>query len=288
MKDADPDDLYPGAVSPPPRDWRSFAWGGGVFQAGRRPYTDVVEGVLASPDPILMVTLRGGAERHELSTSDGLRYDGPDRSGSVSFLPGGCERRLRVRGVAWHWASISLHLDAPALSRVRAFSNVADPVLHGLLAELDRLHEADGGLDLTYCDTVGGMLSAYLSRKFGAARPDSSKPGLRLTAWQLRRIGDYVSAHLDRSIRIATLAGLVGLSEGHLHRAFRATTGETPLRFVNRHRTERAIALMRGGTNSVLDLAASVGFTSPSAFARVFRSVTGVSPSDYRTRLDLD
>jgi AraC family transcriptional regulator len=60
------------------------------------------------------------------------------------------------------------------------------------------------------------------------------------------------------------------------------TTGETPLTFVNRRRTERAAALFRTSPLGVQDAALAGGFASPSAFARVFRTIMGRSPSEYR------
>ena len=284
MNSADRDRLYPGRVTPPPDEWRSFAWDGGLFQAAARPYTASVEGTILSAAPILMTTLRGGAERHEMANADGRRYDGPDRPGAVSFLPAGCARSLRLRGVAWHWASLTL---APgAAASVPSFCCVEDPVLHGLLAELDRLHRRDGALDGTYCDTVSAMLGAYLARRFGAAGAPPERP-LRLTARQMRRIAEHVEEHLVGPIRFGALAALAGLSEGYFHRAFRATTGETPLAYVTRRRVARAVDLLRAGDLPIAAIALEVGFASPTAFARSFRSIVGAAPSAYRRRLDL-
>jgi AraC family transcriptional regulator len=276
---------YAGRIDPPPSNWRSFEWEGGSFQVADRQRTATVEGTLCPPKPVLMVTLRGGADRHELKTDDGLRFDGADHAGSASYLPAGCERRLRLTGVEWRWASITLP-DGNALSHVPAFCDARDSVLHGLLAELeDQL--AHGALSDEYCDAAATMLGIYIGRKYGTARVAPEARPYRLTSFQLRRIADHVAAHLDRPVRVRVLAELVGLSEGHLHRAFRMTTGETPLAYVNRCRVEAAAALMRDGRLKVTEIAAEVGFASPTAFARTFRKVLGVAPSVYRGRARL-
>lgn len=278
-------------VTPPPSHWSAAAWAGGVFQRASRPWTEIVEGRIKPSSPLLMVTLSGGAARHELSTDDGLRFDGPDRAGQASFLPAGCERRLRLHGVEWAWASITLggacdDATAQSLSSVPAFCAVHDPVLRGGLAELARVHAADGALDPAYCDAFAAMLTAYLRKKFGARQPEVSSRKAGLTGRHLRRLGEYVDAHLDQPIRVASLADALLMSEGHLHRALKATTGETPLAFVNRCRVERAAELLRTQVSGVHEVALAVGFTSPSAFARVFREAMGHSPSAYRRRFE--
>jgi AraC family transcriptional regulator len=107
-------------------------------------------------------------------------------------------------------------------------------------------------------------------------------PSIKLPAWRLRRVTEFIDAHLGAPIRIADLADLTQLSEGHFHRAFRATTGKTPLEFVHARRVAMAKQLLARSKLSVAQLALRVGFLSPAHFARVFRSVTGQSPSDYR------
>lgn len=272
---------YAGEITPPPTDWRSFGWDGETFQVASRPQTEIVEGRLSPERPILMVTLRGGAKRHELATDDGLRFDGPDHAGSASFLPGGCGRRLRLRGVEWRWASITLP-ESPALRGVPAFCDRRDPVLFGLMAEMER-HLSDDALDEEYCAAAGALLAEYVGRKF-APSPCAPDPPYRLTSRQLRRIDEYIAAHLHRRVRVGALADLVDCSEGHLHRAFRMTTGETPLAYLNRRRIERAAPLVREGRLPVTRIALDVGFASPTAFARTFRKVMGAAPAAYRER----
>jgi AraC family transcriptional regulator len=279
-----------GRVSPPAEEHRRFAWDGGAFDTARRSYTASVEGTLRSPSHLVMATLAGGAARHEFVTDCGYRYDGPDKPGTVSFLPANCERRLKLQGVAWQWASIALSpelLDEGGENATPgAFSDVKDRFLFGALSEMQRLHALDGGLDLTYCDAMSVALAHYIKRRYvGRAEPGERVPA-RLSPWRLRRIADYVDAHLEGGIRINALATLVGLSEGHLHRTFRATTGETPLQFVNRKRVQRAMELLAGEPVTVVELALRLGFQSPSHLARIFRGVTGVTPSQYRQGLE--
>ena len=283
---------YKRRVEPLALGWRSFAWSNGVFDTARRPFTANVEGTIRTPQHLVMVTLRGKAEKLEVSSDCGHRYAGPDRPGAVSFVPAHCERRLRLRGVASEWASISL---SPALfDRDRdgegadgsldaaAFTNVDDPFIQGLVSEFARLCAADGTLDPSYCDAMSFALARYLAGRYGQVRADAGVVAWKLPPWRMRRIADHVDAHLAEPLRIADLAGVVGVSPGYFHRAFRATTGKTPLEFINERRVQRAMQYLNRDDAPMAAIALKVGFVSPSHFTRTFRQIAGVNPSQYR------
>ncbi|MGK9232981.1 AraC family transcriptional regulator [Inquilinus limosus] len=281
---------YERRIEPRATGWRSFAWAGGVFDTARRSYTEAVEGTIRIPHHLVLVTLTGGARHQEVVSSCGHRFVGSDRPGAVSFVPAHCERRLRLRGVESEWASISLD---PALLEDEvfdpvgrsldgaAFTNQEAPFLAGMVAEAARL-AAEGGLDRGYGEAMSWALAHHLVRRYGRARPDGGPRRWALPPWRLRRIADYVDAHFAAEIRIADLAEAVGLSPGRLHRAFRATTGQTPLAFINERRIRRAMRMLATGGGSVAEIALRCGFVSPGHFARVFRGVTGMTPSQYR------
>ena len=78
---------------------------------------------------------------------------------------------------------------------------------------------------------------------------------------------------------IPALARIAHVSEAHFIRTFRATFGETPHRYLQRRRVERAMFLLRETDRSVTDICFDVGFTSLGTFSRTFREIVGESPS---------
>ncbi|WP_081761959.1 helix-turn-helix domain-containing protein [Saccharomonospora piscinae] len=87
-----------------------------------------------------------------------------------------------------------------------------------------------------------------------------------------------------RPLDVAALARIALMSSSHFTRSFRVTFGETPHRYLQRRRIERATALLRSPSITVTDVAARVGFDSLGTFSRTFRAVVGVSPTEYRAR----
>ena len=284
---------YVRRVEPLAIGWRGVAWAGGRFDTAHRPYTPLVEGEIRTPAHLLLVTLRGGAERLEVDSDCGHRYRGEERPGVVSFVPAHCTRRLRMRGVRSQWASVSLRpelLDmlgrngAGRAPELGAFTNAEDPLLAGMVAEFERLHALDGALDPVWCDAMSLALAHCILRRHGQRERSPPRGPQRLPAWQLRRLAEYVDAGIEGGIGILDLAAVAGMSAGHLHRAFRASTGLTPLEFVNARRVRHAMHILATETASIAEVAARVGFASQSHFARIFRRQAGMPPSAFRKK----
>ncbi len=101
---------------------------------------------------------------------------------------------------------------------------------------------------------------------------------------RLLRARDAMDRAYAEPLDVPTLARIAHVSEAHFIRTFRATFGETPNRYLQRRRVERAMFLLRSTDRSVTDICMDVGFASLGTFSRVFRDIVGESPSVYRRR----
>jgi transcriptional regulator GlxA family with amidase domain len=95
---------------------------------------------------------------------------------------------------------------------------------------------------------------------------------------------DAMDRDYAEPLDVPALARVACVSEAHFIRTFAATFGETPHRYLQRRRVERAMALLRDTDTSVTAVCLAVGFTSLGTFSRTFRAVVGESPSSYRRR----
>ncbi len=101
---------------------------------------------------------------------------------------------------------------------------------------------------------------------------------------RMLRARDAMDRAYAEPLDVPTLARIAHVSEAHFIRTFRATFGETPHRYLQRRRVERAMFLLRTTDRSVTDVCMAVGFSSLGTFSRVFRDVVGEPPSVYRRR----
>ena len=96
------------------------------------------------------------------------------------------------------------------------------------------------------------------------------------------RARDAMDRDHRRELDIPTLAAVACVSPAHFIRTFKATFGETPHRYLQRRRVERAMFLLRHGTDTVTQICADVGFVSLGTFSRTFTAIVGESPMAYR------
>ncbi|MCC8402494.1 AraC family transcriptional regulator [Paraburkholderia sp. MMS20-SJTN17] len=148
---------------------------------------------------------------------------------------------------------------------------------NSLLPALERPHEVSS----MYAEHV--MLGAYtyFAQRFGGMHMRKGRPGM-LAPWQLRRAREAMSSQIDADVSLKALATESGLSVSYFVRAFKASTGDPPHRWMLRHRIERSKALLRRTEASLAEVAASCGFADQSHFARVFKSFVGVSPAAWK------
>lgn len=101
---------------------------------------------------------------------------------------------------------------------------------------------------------------------------------------RMLRARDAMDRAFAQPLDVRSVARVAHVSPAHFSRQFRATFGETPHRYLQRRRIERAMELLRETDLPVTDVCFDVGFGSLGTFSRTFRAVVGESPSAYRAR----
>ena len=99
---------------------------------------------------------------------------------------------------------------------------------------------------------------------------------------RLLRARDAMDRAYAEPLDVRAVAAVAHVSEAHFSRSFRAVFGETPHRYLQRRRVERAMFLLRETDRSVTDICFDVAFASLGTFSRTFRRIVGETPSGYR------
>jgi AraC-like DNA-binding protein len=160
-----------------------------------------------------------------------------------------------------------------------------DPVVEGLAHALIRAEDCGGQLGQTYADGIGLAITAKLIARHAALSSPPSKPTVAaLTRWRLKRVVDYLDAHLADPIGLADLAGATGLSRMHFAAQFRAATGLRPHEYLLRRRIERSQTLLSQSRLPLCEVALDVGFKSQPHFTTVFARFVGETPNAWRQR----
>ena len=95
-------------------------------------------------------------------------------------------------------------------------------------------------------------------------------------------IWHMISHNLHRDVTVDELAAMVSLSKYHFIRTFRDSFGMPPIQFILTEKVRHAQYQLINTTNTILEISESYGFSSPGYFSKVFKRLTGFTPSDYR------
>jgi transcriptional regulator of acetoin/glycerol metabolism len=134
-----------------------------------------------------------------------------------------------------------------------------------------------GKLDATLLTQPRIALLNDLQRHYAAEAPRGG-----LSPGALRRIREYIDAHLNEDLDIGTLAAHVGLSTYHFARAFKESLGMPPHRYLLGQRIQKAADLLERTEQSLASIALGVGFADQSHFSRSFHAQVGLTPGQFR------
>jgi transcriptional regulator GlxA family with amidase domain len=106
--------------------------------------------------------------------------------------------------------------------------------------------------------------------------------GRGLAPWQVELTVRHLLRDLGADPSVTELADLCGLSRGHFAKAFKASLGLSPHRWLVHQRVFRAAEMLEQSGESVSAIALACGFSDQSHLTRMFHALVGASPADWR------
>ncbi|MYV62846.1 helix-turn-helix domain-containing protein, partial [Streptomyces sp. SID4931] len=155
----------------------------------------------------------------------------------------------------------------------------------GVTAGIDlalALVEEDHGRDLAL--TIARHLVVFLRRPGNQAQFSAQLSAQTARREPLREVQHWITQHPDADLGVDALAARARLSPRHFARAFRAETGTTPGRYVERVRLEHARRLLEDTADGVERIARASGYGTPEAMRRAFVKTLATAPAEYRRR----
>lgn len=152
---------------------------------------------------------------------------------------------------------------------------IDDPELTAQFLCLHRQSEHASG---PYVQTQLLCLLGTLIRRHASATPREPRAGQEAVA--VRRVVEFLHAHLEQPVSLDDLANVASLSRYHLIRVFRQARGLTPYAYLIQIRVEQAKVMLRKGC-AAASVAQATGFADQSHLTRVFRSLTGITPGRF-------
>jgi len=108
-------------------------------------------------------------------------------------------------------------------------------------------------------------------------------------AKMISRARDYINSHYtDPGISLSAVAEYVNLSPSHFSAVFSRETEETYKEYLTRVRIDKAKELLRTTALKIFEISNRIGYSDPHYFSSVFKKVTGLSPTEFRTCVQTD
>jgi AraC family transcriptional regulator len=244
------------------------------------------------PEHALILTRDGPPTRVEAQIDGGPLERFQVRSGQLKLLPVGqrilgqtdglgIRRQVRLffkPDLITH--AIGADIDPSRVRLVRSMDLRNPNILHAMAA-LGREVEKPGPMGRLYVESLVLVTLTELVRHHSTLMisANRSKP---LPSRRLRRIIDYIEAHLGEDLSLLTLATEAGVSPAHLARAFKRAMGRSVHRYLLRRRLEWAAALLVSTEQTIAEIAIESGFSSQAHLTTAFRHLYGTTPAAYR------
>ncbi|QTG16944.1 helix-turn-helix transcriptional regulator (plasmid) [Agrobacterium tumefaciens] len=166
---------------------------------------------------------------------------------------------------------------------------IVDPLISQIALAISEEMELGRSTGSLLIDSLGMALAARMLQRYSRQSETSltatfhdAETSKGLDQVRLDRVLDFINHTVTDNISLEKLADIACLSMYHFSRAFKLSTGSAPYQYICNLRISRCKALLADHTRTIEEIAISAGFSSGANFARTFKKVVGISPSQYR------
>jgi AraC-like DNA-binding protein len=142
----------------------------------------------------------------------------------------------------------------------------------------------------------GPMTNGHVTSSKGSRRQDGSQHSQRRkhdqrillqrkAAKKIEPSVVFMMQHLGEPLQVSQLASLCGLAPAQFFKLFKCATGQAPIDFFIHARMRRACGLLKDTSRNIKEVGALLGYNDRFYFSRVFKSVNGIAPNEYRSRM---
>ncbi|MFB6456904.1 helix-turn-helix domain-containing protein [Chitinophaga sp. Hz27] len=125
------------------------------------------------------------------------------------------------------------------------------------------------------------LMSRFLTQEVFKSNDSSQVPPKILNAIS------YIQLNLPNDLSVSLLAKRANLHADYFSRLFFQHTGERPVKYIHEKRIERAQYLMITTQMTFAEIATHTGFENVFYFSKIFKTITGMSPGNYKKQMDM-
>lgn len=105
---------------------------------------------------------------------------------------------------------------------------------------------------------------------------------------EFQELLDYIDKHYAEDLTLDHASSMLHFSPSHFSKTFKKLMGMNYVTYVNMVRIEQAIQMLTTNQYRMIDIALECGFSNIRSFNRVFKEITGYTPTDFSAQVDPD
>ena len=134
-----------------------------------------------------------------------------------------------------------------------------------------------------YAKAMANALAVHLLQNFSNRSDRTAVAQRALSDKKLKRVLDYIDAHLEQKIALLDLAALIECSQYRFSHAFKQSTGFSPYQYIIQQRVEQAKRLLKRNSMNICEISIACGFSHQSHLNRHFKRIVGTTPSVFQS-----
>lgn len=142
-----------------------------------------------------------------------------------------------------------------------------------------------------YKDIVSSVIREFwFLLKRTLPREEQSKDDSRRSRMlgEFQELLDYIDKHFTEDLTLEDASNMMHFSPSHFSKTFKKMMGMNYVTYINMVRIEHAIQLLGTNQYRMIDIALECGFSNIRSFNRVFKEITGYTPTDFSSQVDPD
>ncbi|MBN7304794.1 helix-turn-helix transcriptional regulator [Mycobacteroides abscessus subsp. bolletii] len=240
--------------------------------------------VFDEPHHVIAVYTGGLVRAKETEFRSGTGTPDLPKVGDILVVPAGERVGITARGQFLNFSQLSVPTKLLEYRKITPRFGFRDPLLHHLINRAHSVADRDDLLARLLRDSLADVIRLHLSDHYASIqyRPGG---GRSLSTSAQSKLIEFIEDSMDSDISLGALARRADMPVSQFSKAFTFAFHTTPYQYVLDRRIARAKRLLATTTLTVTDIAASVGFSTPSHFATAFKGRVGMTPTVYRNAL---
>ena len=207
------------------------------------------------------------------------------RPGTVTYYEAAKDNPWSYMWIGFNGVKAETYLNYANLNEENLiFEYSTDDTLKEYISEMLKLNEMDYSNELK----LEGLLYLFMSKLVETRKEVFNQKAYKSAELYLEKSIEFIENNYSNNIKINDIASYIGINRSYLTHIFKKNINISPQDFLVNYKIDKACNLLQNTDLSIKVVAASIGYSDPLTFSKIFKKVKGLSPKNYREKFIKD